>query len=107
MRNMKAKRKLAWMSAVAALVVVSAVSWAQTSESTDLQAPGNGIATSVAEVPRFSNDVPGTPPSSGQVRAQLSATATGPAFRVLPPAAFTSDGIESGGYFMSFSKATL
>lgn len=103
---MNANRKLTWMVTIAAVVVavvvVSTVGLAQTGEGTGIQAPANDVAAPAGEAPLSPNDVPGTPPSPEQVEAQLNATAAGSAYKVLAPAAFTSDGADPDGYFMSF-----
>ncbi|MGD8794177.1 MAG: hypothetical protein PVF47_16620 [Anaerolineae bacterium] len=94
---MNAKRKLTWILAFAAVVVVLPVVWtlaqAQTGDGSGSQSP--------AEAPRFTNDVPRTPPSAEQVEEQLNTAATGSAFLVLPPAAFSSDGDIPNGFFIS------
>jgi len=94
-KKMNAKRKLTWMLAFAAVIAVLPVIWtlaqAQTGAGSGSQAP--------AEAPQFTNDLPRTPPSPAQVEEQLAATATGSAFLVLPPAAFSSDGYDPDGFY--------
>jgi hypothetical protein len=108
---MNAKRKLTWMLAFAAVVVVLPVVWtlaqAQIGEGRGIQAPGSYTEATAAEAPLFSNDGPRTPPSPAQVEEQLSAAATGPAFQVLPPAAFSSDGDIPNGFFISANQGYL
>lgn len=108
---MNVKRKLTWVLAFAAVVVVLPVVWtlarAQTGEGGGSQAPGSNTEATVAELPRFSNDVPRTPPSPAQVEEQLSATATGSAFQVLPAAAFSSDGDNPTGFHINANYGYL
>jgi hypothetical protein len=102
---MNAKRNLTWMLALAAVVAVLPVVWtlaqAQTGEGRGIQAPGNDTAASVAEAPLSPDAVPRTPPSAAQVEEQLDTTATGRAFLVLPPAAFTSNGDIPNGFHIA------
>ena len=42
-------------------------------------------------------------PSAAEVEAALALPLAGPAYLVVPPAAFTSDGYDPDGFFMSFS----
>jgi hypothetical protein len=102
---MNFKRELTWVLAFAAVVVVLPVVWtlaqAQTGEGRGIQAPGSDTEATAAEAPLFSNDVPRTPPSPAQVEEQLSTTATGSAFQVLPAAAFSSDGDIPTGFHIN------
>ena len=89
------KKKLVWLLAivtvVATMIVVSTAGWAQTDEGAGTRAPG------------ASNDVPRIAPSAERVKEQASTTVTAYAYKVLPPAAFTSDGNDPDGFMMPFS----
>ena len=108
---MNVKKKLTWAVAFAAVVVVLPMVWtlaqAQTGDGRGSQAPGSDTEATAAEASRFTNDVPRTPPSPAHVEEQLSATAKGSAFQVLPASAFSSDGDIPTGFHIDSNHGYL
>jgi hypothetical protein len=104
-RKVNVQRKLTWMLALVAVVIVLPVVWtlaqAQTGEGSGMQAPGDDTGGTAVEAPLSPDDMPRTPPSPAQVEEQLDTIATGSAFHVLPSAAFASNGDHPDGFHIS------
>jgi hypothetical protein len=100
---------------LAAVALVASYSWGSPSvraghagkvQGQTMPAPvppsGNERGVALAPAGPNSNERPATPPNAAELEAASTTAASGSGYLVLPPAAFTSDGLIPDGFFVYF-----
>ena len=110
-RNLILSICLVTLTLVLGISLVSAGAWAKPASSAQRDetdpAPASPAGNERSSAPSASalnaNERAAAAPSAEEVEAALTVSLNGPAFLVLPPAAFTTDGYDPDGFFNYFS----